>query len=153
MRTRLVVVVAVALAAAGCSSSGGESAAEETVQSQWREPANYSYTLDSRCGEQAVLGRYRITVANGVVADVKPLDQAATDSGAMNNRDSVPTMSRLLEYVDIARGAGADVATAEFDPADGHPTKVSIDQKKSAADDELCYTTSDYALPSASPGP
>jgi hypothetical protein len=32
----------------------------------------------------------------------------------------------------------------ERDPRDGHPTVIRIDESADAADDETCYTVSDY---------
>jgi Family of unknown function (DUF6174) len=155
MRIRPVVLVAAVLAA-GCSAPPppvGGPPADDAVRSRWREPAHYAYTLDSRCGEQPLIGRYRITVAGGAVTDVRALDEAAQVSGAMAHRQNVPTLGRLLEYVDIARRTGAAVASADFDPADGHPIKISIDQNKTAVDDELCFTVADYAPGAPSAGP
>jgi hypothetical protein len=146
MRAHPIGAVVAVLVASGCTSAD-----DETFVSRWPEPASYTYTLDSQCGEQPLIGRFKITVASKMVADVTALDDAARNSPAMTKRELVPTLGRLLQYADIARSADADVATADFDSGDGHPTKISIDQKKGTVDDELCYTISDYVPAAPSP--
>ena len=145
-RRHLTVAFISALALAGCAeaaTSGTQPGAEPAAQ--WREPAAYTYTLDSRCGERALIGRYRITVVNGAVAKAEGLDQGAKTAIATVRSDFVPTIGGLLKELADARSQGADQAVLVSDPADGHPLKITIDPLKDAIDDEACYTITEYA--------
>jgi Family of unknown function (DUF6174) len=138
-------VIAVVLS--GCAGADGEAGAEggpEAAPGRWQEPARYSFTLDSRCGEQALIGRFQITVDNGKVSQVTGLDEQARGALKGGRHEFVPTLRELLDQVDRARSSGADVATASFDPADGHPTELEIDPELNTVDDESCYVVSDY---------
>jgi hypothetical protein len=149
-RTLALLAVAVCglTACAGGTASGGPGPVASTplpaVSSSWREPARYSFALDSRCGEQPLIGRFAITVDNGVVTGVTGADDAASAALETMSRQAVPTLGDLLEQLAQARQRGAHVADVQFDPGDGHPTRVTIDQSAEAVDDELCYTVSDY---------
>ena len=137
------VVAALAVALAGC---GGGRAGAEGSTSQWPEPPSYSYTLDSQCGERDLIGRFRLTVVDGVVTRATGLDESAQRILERRSPGMLPTLRRLLDQVEHARRDGAAVATAEFDPVDGHPTKITIDHEANAIDDEECYTVVGYAV-------
>jgi hypothetical protein len=128
----------------GDTTGGSATPTGRTPTGRWQEPARYSFTLDSRCGEQALIGRFQITVDNGDVSRVTGLDEQARAALQGGRRDFVPTLRELLDQVDSARSSGADVATASFDPADGHPTNLDIDPELNTVDDESCYEVSDY---------
>jgi hypothetical protein len=147
---RYLFAVTAAVALAGCASStGSASSTGKPVTSSsgttWREPARYSFVLDSRCGEQPLIGRFRVSVGQGAVTEAVGLDEAARGALAGRGHEFVPTLGRLVEELDSARRSGADLAQADVDPADGHPVRITIDPKKLSVDDELCYTISEYA--------
>lgn len=108
----------------------------------WREPAAYSYTLESSEGEQSLLGRFRVTVRDGEVTAASGLDDSARRA-VERLPDEVPTLGELLRELERARKENADTAEAEF-AADGHPVRVSLDWDANALDDEALYVISDY---------
>lgn len=136
-RVRRWPAVAAALLAAGCGDSAPPAAA-------WQEPASYTYVLDSACGERALIGRFRITVQDGRVAAAEGLDEPAQRMLATARSETAPTLRQLLDELDRARQAGADVAEVVTDPADGHPTKITIDPSDNSIDDESCYTITEF---------
>lgn len=128
----------------GCAKPSSTQAPQPT--SAWREPANYSFVLDSRCGERLLIGKFRVTVAGRTTTKVDALDDAAKTALASNPDASVPTLGLLLAEADRARAAHADVVSVEYDPRDGHPSNISIDPSKRTVDDESCYAISEYGV-------
>lgn len=117
----------------------------------WREPREYSFTLNSQCGERGGLGLFHVKVQNGRVLEVVGLDDAGRRhvASAPDGRivGLVPTLADLLAQATDARNDGADEVTVTTDPADGHPTSVTIDWVTEAIDDEACYTITDFVHP------
>jgi hypothetical protein len=156
-KARLVPLgLSVALALAGCAAGGAAPAGGPPPPPAvpWREPPAYAFTLESRCGERALIGTFRVSVVDGKVSTAEGLDEpgrrALTTQPAA---DLVPTLRALLDRIREARQSGAHVADVEFDPVAGHPTKITIDREASAIDDEECYTVTDVEpLTSAPPG-
>jgi hypothetical protein len=133
-----VVLVAVA----GCGSRGtGVSEAQA-----WAEPARYAYTLQSSCGERLLIGRFRVTVERGAVTKAEALDESAASVLEGRKPDVVPSIGALVAEAAKARADNADKVTVELDPADGHPTKVTIDPYSNAIDDESCYDVTGYTV-------
>jgi hypothetical protein len=124
-------------------ASAGQRAAAE-VPGAWREPARYTFTVESRCGERAFLGKYRITVAGGAVTKAEGLDESARDWVASGPAGGVPTLAGLVKEWSDAFNRSADVARLESDPADKHPVQITIDPSRNSIDDEACYTITDY---------
>ncbi len=137
------IALATVLLLGACAGTGPGPTAQSAAQ--WQEPAQYEYTVDSRCGERLLIGRFQITVADGKVTKAAGVDEAAqriaSDPKLLAN---LPTLKQLLDEYETARHEGAHVAKAEFDPADGHPTKIELDPLKNSIDDEACYQISDY---------
>ncbi len=102
--------------------------------------ASYRYTLDSTCGENALAGRYRVTVVDGRVSEVDPLDEQGLSPDRL--LEVVPTIATL---VDRATGpdAGA-VRTITFDPATGVLRTLELDPVPTAVDDEECFEITNY---------
>jgi len=151
---RPAVALALAVALTGCAgqetagvAATGSPALSPTpsgAASGWQEPARYSYTLESRCGEQQLIGKFRVTVAGGAVTEAKGLDEQGIAALRGTRPDFIPTLRQLVDQVDKARGSGAEVVDIESDPASGHPVRITIDMSKSSIDDESCFTISDY---------
>ncbi len=114
--------------------------ASPSAAAEWEEPAAYSFTLDSRCGERNLIGRFAVAVENGEVIAV---ERGRTDATVVQPRD-IPTLSDLLALVAEAQSDGADRVTLATDSTDGHPISVEIDWQMNAADDEECYQISDF---------
>ena len=115
-----------------------------SAAAEWVEPAAYSFTLESRCGERMLIGRFHVEVENGSVVNVDGLDdQGRTAAGVIQPQD-VPTLAALLDLVDEARSDGAARVNLSTDPVDAHPVEVEIDWQANAIDDEECYSISDF---------
>ena len=108
----------------------------------WLEPATYTFTLESSCGERSLLGRFRVTVEQFRTVAFQGLDEAGRryrgDPGSM------PTIGALIREARDARAHGASKAEITTDPVDGHPVDVRIDMAANAIDDEACYRILDY---------
>jgi hypothetical protein len=162
---RWAVVVATLFAATaaltGCGESGGatasptqtaaptqtaptQTAAPTPTAARWREPTRYTYVLDSTCGERALIGRFRITVEKGKVTKAEGLDDSAKRALETTKSEPPPTLRQLLDELDRARQAGADVAELTTDATDGHPTKITIDPAANSIDDESCYAITEF---------
>jgi hypothetical protein len=110
----------------------------------WTEPPAYSFVLESTCGERPLVGRFRVSVANGAVTTVDGLDAAAKSSLEVREADLVPTMAQLLAEAETAREDGAEMVQTDLDPTDGHPTLIKIDRVTAETDDESCYKIDEY---------
>jgi hypothetical protein len=143
-------------AAAGCAgpaAAPGPAAPEPAVASPaWTEPANYKFTFESACGEQALIGRFRVEVADGIVDRTEGLDDAGRRTLMLRIANLIPTLGKMVEDAEAARARNADEVVIDRDPVDGHPTSIRIDEEKNAVDDETCFTISDYTI-GGQPGP
>ena len=148
--------VVLLMAAAGCApgatpaagpapASAPASASASASAPAWTEPANYRFTLESSCGEQPLTGRFRVDVADGVVDRARGLDEAGKRALMLRIAQLVPTLGQMVADAEQARADGAEVAV-ERDPADGRPVAIRVDRDRNAADDETCYTISDYTI-------
>lgn len=128
-------------AATSPSSDASPAAASPSAvaPAEWEEPVAYTFTLESRCGWTSLPGRIRVTVENGEVVDVAPLDGQTLPDGRQ-----LPTLGEILERAEEARRDGADHVEVKTDPVTGHPVSVEIDRLTNAIDDEECYEISDF---------
>lgn len=113
------------------------------AESTWQPPDRYTYTLDSRCGEQLLIGKIRLWVEDGAVVRADGLDEPGVRL-AQAGLENLPTLATLLGYYNEAVHGGADVATLRTDPADGHPVRIDIDHSRRSLDDESCFVIADY---------
>jgi hypothetical protein len=144
VRVKTVLPTIVLLTLTGACAGPQETAGQQPSPT-WTAPVKYGFTLDSQCGERALIGRFRVTVRDEVV-HAEGLDDAARRALMLRIADLVPTLTRLEAEAEQARRDGADVVTVERDPADGHPTRITIDPARNATDDEACYTIEDYTI-------
>ncbi len=112
----------------------------------WREPAAYTFTLKSSCGQGTPDGTFRTVVQKGAVVRNTALDAGARKALALKLSKLVPTLGQIETEAGNARRMGADEVVINHDAADGHPTKMRIDPKKDAKGDEYCYDISDYSV-------
>jgi hypothetical protein len=134
-------------AVAGCGSSSGPGATPAAATPPaWTEPANYRFTLESSCGQQPLIGRFRVDVAGGVVDRTQGLDEAGRRAVMLRIGNLVPTLAQMVADAEQARADGADEVVVDRDPADGHPVAVRVDPDRNATDDETCFTISDYTI-------
>lgn len=136
-----IIAAGVLLLPAGC---GGGS--REPVTSSWSEPSHYGYTLQSNCGERLVHGKLRLTVKDGKVVNAAGLDEPGQNTVAAAKIENLPSMKDLVTEYETAVRGGADEASVEFDPGDGHPTRIDLDPERNGIDDEACYRISDYQV-------
>ncbi|WAZ26046.1 DUF6174 domain-containing protein [Streptomyces cinnabarinus] len=143
-RALSVAVLCAALLSAmvGCGTEDDSNGRTAASSAAWKEPAAYTYTLESTMGERSLLGKFRITVRNGEVTKAVGLDDSARRL-VKRSPDQVPTIGDLLAELHQAREENADKAEAEY-AADGHPVKISLDWLEDAIDDEALYVITDY---------
>jgi hypothetical protein len=140
-------------AAAGCAGpAAAPEAAAPPPAAAWTEPANYKFVFESTCGEQALIGRFRVEVADGIVDRTEGLDDAGRRALMMRIANLIPTLGKMVADAEAAEARGADEVVIDRDPADGHPTAIRIDEEKNATDDETCIAISDYTI-GGQPGP
>lgn len=155
----VLVLLLGACSAAGASPSGEPTVEPSEVQTtssasspspsavaEWAEPAAYSFTLESLCGERNLIGRFAVEVENGVVVAVEGLDDQGQTATSVVQPADVPSLAGLLALVTEARSDGADRVDLVTDPADGRPVSVEIDWEAAAIDDEECYTVSNFVV-------
>lgn len=142
-RTVAALGALVVLLTAGCTGGRDLGGLADDAHAAWtaRGLSSYEYTLTSSCGERALHGEFRVTVADRTVTAVEPLDETATNtlSWVPTAGELVPTVSELLGRIVDSPG---DVREAAFD-ADGVPTHVVFDPEPNAIDDEECYDVTD----------
>lgn len=155
MRVKAVLPAFLLLILAGaCAGTDPGSNVSQEPPATWAVPAKYGFTLDSQCGERALIGRFQVTVQDDKVVQAKGLDDSARRALMLRLADLVPTLRQLEVEAETARSEGAEVVRIERDPSDAHPTKITIDQSLNAIDDESCYTIEDYTIGlSAAPSP
>ncbi|GIF12061.1 hypothetical protein [Actinoplanes teichomyceticus] len=136
-------------AASGAPAAGGPAPA-------WSEPVSYSYVLTRGCDPAAPLGRYQATVQGGRVTGYSrigaptaaPSASADVELGPITGDEGeeieVPSLRDLLAMARTTADDGGQ-ATTEFDPADGHLVKVTINvtDDPNAAE---CWSVSDYRI-------
>ncbi|MFC9845324.1 DUF6174 domain-containing protein [Streptomyces sp. NPDC060223] len=118
-------------------SPGGATARSYT---SWNEPASYVYTLTAH--EQALPGSFRVTVRDGKVAEAVGLDDNGREV-VKQGLDRIPRIGDLLDRWENARNKHAHTAELEH-AADGHPSRITLDQDDNAIDDEAEYVISSY---------
>jgi len=117
----------------------------------WEEPAAYSYSVTSSCGERSFFGSFTIVVSGGTVVNAMALDQNAEALLASSSLETLPTLGSLVAEYESARFSSigsdgeADVATIEFSPDGSYPASITIDYDADAMDDEACYTVTSFS--------
>ncbi|RHA42701.1 DUF6174 domain-containing protein [Cellulomonas rhizosphaerae] len=135
----------------GCSSAGTSTSPPEpavfpttTGGPDW-DTASYRFTLDSRCGERALVGRYAVVVDHGAVASVEPLEstEVADSPGSPTlGPNDLPTIGELVTRAQTTDRD--DLTEFHLDSATGIPREIAFDPEPTALDDEECYSISDY---------
>ena len=149
MRLKLVFSLAVLAALlGGCAGQQGinkvAAAATTAPIPVWTEPELYSYTLESSCGERALIGKFAVTVTDGRVTKTVGLDASSRRALMLRLSRLVPTLAQMAAEAETARAADADEVVIQHDPVDGHPVSIRIDPSRSTADDESCYEISAF---------
>lgn len=142
MSRRMPVAITVGVAAlllAACS--GGTEGSGSVDVPAWTAPDSYTYTVDSGCGERALIGSFRITVENGEVVDAEALGNSA--ESVVERLDELPTLDDLLDEARVAARERADELEVTMSP-DGYPEEIRIDWERDAIDDEACYVIEDF---------
>lgn len=136
-----VPVLILLLTLAGCADS------DVSSTPSWQAPDAYEFTLDSSCGERALIGKFRVVVESGSVVEAEGLDESGRAVFDHGFGDEVPTLSGLLDRAADAEEQGADVVEVQATD-DGRPTEIDIDWDANAIDDEACYQITGYSAAS-----
>ncbi|GAA4588266.1 hypothetical protein BJY16_008503 [Actinoplanes octamycinicus] len=141
----LTVITALAVSACGTTLSGTTAETRDAVHvAAANLPSHYTYVLTSTCGERALIGKYRITVAGERV------------TGEPADRDTNPDVAHypaIAELLAETGTAGPDAVIEFTTDAAGLPASLTIDPMPNAIDDEACYTFSDIRPRPAAPSP
>jgi hypothetical protein len=150
---QLVGGVVLLTVASGCASaadagtlstdSRAQAVSPSKVPSSWAEPSRYRFVLKAGCTLGFTEVPFAVTVANGRVERVEPLDQRARDA-VKTSTYRVPTLGELLARARQASADGQELRTA-FEPVDGHPTEVTFNPSGAALDVADCSIISEYA--------
>jgi uncharacterized protein DUF6174 len=124
------------------NSSAATASAASAAANAWTEPAAYTFTLTSSCGERALIGTFRVTVEAHVTVAFVGVDAAG--KGYQSDPRTVPTIGEILREADDAKVRNASRVEVTRDPLDGRPVEVTIDRLANAIDDESCYRIGDY---------
>jgi len=149
-RPLLALLASAALTLTGCAVANGGTTPRGGAEI-WLEPDSYAFTLESACGERDLIGTFRLTVVDGMVTAAEGRDEPGRRLLAQRKPHLMPTLTGLLNEARQAQRDGADVVETQVDPADGYPTKITIDHDRAALDDEACYTISDFVTPAPAP--
>lgn len=103
----------------------------------WQPPPVYSFVVQSSCGEQAFIGEYAVSVAQGAVTGVEPLRRGFEGIGT----DTVPSMAAMLE---LARQAEREGEAEVWVDQDGIPRWFDLDPLLDSIDDENCFLITQY---------
>ena len=123
------------IAAGGCESS----VESEREQALWNELEirnyQYEYMVSCFCG-QIGPNPALITVTNGVVTKVEPVDGDPPLTGPLT---SYPTIGGLFEIISRAREGDPSVLTIEYDQTYHYPKLIFLDPEERAIDDEITH--------------
>ena len=136
----IIGVVTLSFLLGACASDG------DVGGEPWMEVANYSYVLDSSCGDRVLIGSFEITVRDHVVSDVVALDESAVAMLNSSGFEHVPTLDDLVAEYRTAVQENAIKAEIQHAPLDGHPVTITIKWDKEAIGDEACYTVTGYTV-------
>ncbi len=135
-RFRLLFASVLVLSGCGLITGPGENDRLEAARRRWAADGqrDYSYEVRSDCF-CGLAGRWiDVTVLGDQVAAGRYLDTntpvETTSLGAL------PTVPDLFERIDDAVRAHAVLLQVEYDPRDGHPTRINVDVSHSIADEE-----------------
>ena len=106
----------------------------------WAPPGDYSFTVQSWCGEQNFIGEYAVTVREGEVTEVEALRQGWDEIPL----EAVPGLAEMLTLAGDAEDRGE--AEVWVDP-DGVPRWLILDPRPRSVDDENCFLITDYQEP------
>jgi len=127
------------------SATAGPTPAASPAPVEWSEPDAYTFTLESTCGERALIGTFNVEVQHGETVGVEAISGYFVSHPAALPTSAVPTLDDLLAEASDARSRDADEVSVVLDPIDGHPVWVSIDWKTNTIDDEACYEITNYS--------
>ena len=135
-RLRLVLASALVLSGCGLITGPGENDRLEAARRRWASDGQHDYSYEVRsdcfCG---LAGRWiEVTVLGDRVAAGRYLD--SNTPVVQNLLPALPTVPDLFGRIDDAVRAHAVLLQVEYDPRDGHPTRINVDVSYSIADEE-----------------
>lgn len=119
----------------------GEDDRLEAARGRWTTNGQHDYSFEVRsdcfCG---LAGRWiEVTVVGEQVAAGRYLDTNLPVE--QNLLGALPTVPHLFDRISDAVRAHAVLLQTEYDPQDGHPTRINVDVSYSIADEEYLLQT------------
>ena len=112
----------------------------ERQRLKWESGQITSYRFTYRracfCGTE-FLTPTEIEVQSGEITSVRYLER--DDPVPVSIANGLPTVPGLFAIIEHAIDNRADLLEVTYDPALGHPTKISIDYRFNIADDEITH--------------
>jgi len=133
MIPRLWVLCLIALA--GCESSVESQRERELWDDLGIRSYQYEYMVSCFCGQLGP-NPALITVTDGVVTRVEPVDGDPSFTGALTE---YPTIDGLFEIISRARAGDPSVLTIEYDQTYHYPRLIFLDPAERAIDDEITH--------------
>lgn len=114
----------------------------ETGHELWSgvDTQDYTFVIDSTCGEASLQGLYRVTVVADDVDSLEPLDETAEASGARPS--AALTIDDLFAEISRIKLDDVDLLNANYHVESGYPTYFAVDPDEDVSGDEICYTLS-----------
>lgn len=135
----LSLLLVISLGFAGCSIFQEEERTELSIaQGLWSraEISDYSYQLTVVCFCDD--GRFNVTVQDGALASVEPLD------GQESTTLAEKTIPDLFNVIVEAVSGNASVVDVDYHGAFGYPNSIYIDYIEEAVDDEIRYEIDEF---------
>ena len=145
-----LVLIASLLFGSACAENpvGPEVKALESAQARWNasRPASNSYAIEQRVSCFCPTGgtTFQITVSGGAISRV--INPQTGSDVVASQYTMFRTVDQLFEEVRKALRSPGTLKSVAYDNARGYPTTVSLDPIKNAIDDELAYTTGNFAM-------
>ena len=137
LRTGLLGLVASSLLAlSGCDAVGPVRTDLERARIRWEAngPSDYTYAIRRLCF-CAYVGPVRVTVENGAVVSIVPVD--GEEPPFELDEQLFPGVDGLFDIIQDAVARDAHSITATYDPVTGVPLEFFIDYEEFAVDEEL----------------
>ncbi|NOT08655.1 MAG: hypothetical protein HOP28_10680 [Gemmatimonadales bacterium] len=134
--TGLLFGLAAVLSGCGVFTEPGEGSRLADARKLWDEQGSQHYTYQVRsdcfCG---MAGRWiEVTVHGGAVIAARDLD--GTHVILPTELASLPTVLDLFARIQHAVLERAVLLEVQYDPLDGHPTRINVDVSRAVADEE-----------------
>jgi hypothetical protein len=138
-------VLAALIISAACSDGTGPNPAfaQARAKALWADegPASYSITIFRAC--ECLADRPVVVTVVGGVVESRRYAEAGDDVPA-NYAGLFPSVDGLFDMIDDLRRQKVAMIDVQYDPVDGHPTRIDVDRVRRTVDDEFRYTIRDF---------